>query len=146
MNVQEYIEIEATPEIVFEYLVDVKNRKEYIPQLEEVILLDPLPLKKGSRYVEVALIAGRRLETTYQIIAFEEPRRMLVRTRQSIFPIEVELQILDLEDYVKIVIRLEFTLSGIFKIASGIVQNIVRQQARDILRKIKFNVEGKSIT
>lgn len=146
MNVQEYIEIEATPEIVFEYLVDVKNRKEYIPQLEEVILLDPLPLKKGSRYLEVALIAGRRIETTYQIIAFEEPRRMVARTLQSIFPIEVELQILDLEDYVKIVIRLEFTLSGIFKIASGIVQNIVRQQARDILRKIKFNVEGKSIT
>ena len=142
MRVVEGIEIEASPEEIFSYLLDINNRKEYIPALDEVILLDPLPIKKGSRYIEVANIAGRDLKTTYQVTRFEENVRLTAKTLKSIFPIEADLMIEEEAGYSNLIIELNFKLSGIFKLASGIVSGIVARQARDILEKVKTNIEN----
>ncbi len=122
--------------------MDVDNRKSYIPALEEVIMLDELPIKVGSRYIEVAEIAGRRLETTYQVIALVPNQHTSAKTIKSIFPIKADLDLTDKNGGTELKISLEFTLKGIFKLASGIVQGIVGNQAADILTKIKKNIES----
>ena len=140
MTVQESALINAPVEKIFAYLMDVNNRKDYIPALEEVIMLDPLPIRQGSRYIEVAMIAGRRLETTYQVTAFELNQRISAKTLKSIFPIQADLLLKEGQRGSTLTIRLNFQLKGIFRLASGIVQGIVRQQARDILTKLKRNL------
>ena len=142
MKLEESISIYASSNITFEYLMNVENRKDYIPALEEIILLDPPPLGLGSRYIEVAEIAGRRLKTTYQITQFDPNKRVIAQTIDSIFPIEANLSLNDESSGINLSITLKFTLNGIFKLASGIVQGIVRKQAIDILNKIKDNVES----
>lgn len=141
MNVVESIAINADRKTIFSYLVEVKNRKDYIPALDEVIMLDPLPIRRGSRYIEVAVIAGRKLKTTYQVTTFVENEKMIARTLKSIFPIEASLSLTEETTSTRLTIQLKFTLKGIFKLASGIVQGIVSQQARDILDRIKRNIE-----
>jgi len=141
MNIQEGIAIFSTPENIFQYLINVDNRKEYIPALEEVILLDPLPIESGSRYIEVSTIAGRNLNTHYQITHFEENKRLSAKTTKAIFPISVDLHIREKGEFSVLLINLDFQLSGIFKLASGIVAKIVRNQAKDILEKLKSNLE-----
>ena len=94
MELQEKIEIQLPAEKVFAYMLDVENRSDYIPLLEEVILIDPLPLRLGSRYTEVSTIAGRKLKTTYQVIAFKENFNISVKTIESVFPIQVGLFLL----------------------------------------------------
>ena len=71
MVVKEKIRINAAPEQVFSYMMEVQNRTQYIPMLEEVILLDDPPLQQGSRYIEVASIAGQDLKTTYQVLSIQ---------------------------------------------------------------------------
>ena len=142
MNVQESIEIKSTPKKIFAYLVNVDNRKDYIPALEEVIMLDPTPIQRGSRYIEVAEIAGRRLETTYQVIKFEENKLISAKTLKSIFPIQADL-ILEKKGKGSILkINLDFQLKGIFKLGSGIVKGIVALQAKSILEKLQQNLEA----
>ena len=141
MTSEQSIFIKATPSAIFTYLMDVDNRKSYIPALEEVIMLDDGPIKKGSRYIEVANIAGRRLKTTYQVIEFEENRHTAAQTLESIFPIRADL---DLEERVggtELIIRLNFKLKGIFKLGASFVKGIVDQQAQGILEKIKEALE-----
>ena len=141
MTAQQSIFIKSDPATIFAYLLDVKNRKSYIPALEEVILLDEPPIQKGSRYIEVANIAGRRLRTTYQVIEFEENKHTAAKTLESIFPIRADLDLAQVKGGTELTISLDFTLKGIFKLGASFVKGIVDQQARGILEKIKNNLE-----
>lgn len=141
MNVQQSIEIKAPVEKLFSYLIDVNNRKDFIPALEEVVLLDPPPIKQGSRYIEIAEIAGRRLETTYQVIQYKKNELISARTLESIFPIQADLHLTARDETSIMTIQLDFQLKGIFRIASGIVKGIVNQQAISILNQIKEQLE-----
>lgn len=141
MTTQQSISIEATTNSVFEYLVNVENRKDYIPALEKVVMLDPLPIQLGSRYIEVAKIAGRRLETTYQVIDFEKNKRISAKTIDSIFPIQANLLLEKNGTSCDLTINLNFKLTGVFRMASGVIKGIVNQQAKDILGKVKTNLE-----
>ncbi len=141
MTAQQSIFIKATPAIIFAYLIDVKNRKSYIPALEEVIMLDEPPIQKGSRYIEVANIAGRKLKTTYQVIEYEENKHTAAMTLKSIFPIRADFDLEAVNGGTNLMISLNFQLKGIFKLGSSVVKGIVDQQARGILEKIKHNLE-----
>ncbi len=142
MIVSESIIIKAQSRMVWDYLMDIENRRDYIPALEEVIMLTPLPVTLGSKYIEVAEIGGRRLKTTYEIKEFELYEYAMAQTIDSIFPIKAETLLTDVnEGQTELRIDLDFKLKGIFKMASGIVGGIVRTQARGILKKVKANIE-----
>ena len=141
MTTQQSIEIKASVEQIFSYLLDVENRKDYIPALEEVIMLDPLPIREGSRYIEVAQIAGRRIETTYQVTILKNNQQLSAKTLKSVFPIQADLTLMEKQEASTLQIQLNFQLSGVFKLASGIIRGIVNQQANDILRQLKENLE-----
>ncbi len=141
MTAQQNIFIKASPATIFAYLMDVNNRKAYIPALEEVIMLDELPIRKGSKYIEVANIAGRRLKTTYEVIEFEENKHTAAKTLKSIFPIRADLDLEVVKDGTNLTISLNFQLKGIFKFGASVVKGIVNQQAKGILEKIKTNLE-----
>lgn len=142
MIISERTNIARSPSDIFAYLNDVENRKDYIPALDEVIMIDPLPLGVGSRYIEVARIAGRDFKTTYQITEFLENKKITAKTIKSVFPIEAQLDLEELNENTKLTITLQLELKGIFKLVSGIIQKIVRQQSREILIKIKNNLEA----
>lgn len=125
--------------------MDVENRVEYIPALDRVIMLDEGPIKVGSRYIEVAEIAGRQLKTTYQVIEFEKNKHTAAKTIKSIFPIRADLDLTQNQNDTLLVITLSFQLTGIFKLASRIVEGIVNQQAIGILKRIKSNVESTNV-
>ena len=142
MTIEESIHIRVSKEVLFDYLMDVKNRKDYIPALEEVIMIDPPPIRKGSKYIEVANIGGMRLETTYEVIRFQLNERITAKTQKSIFPIQADLSLEENKNGTLIMIQLDFKLAGPFRLASRIVSGIVRQQARGILDNIKHELEN----
>lgn len=143
MQIQQSINIQASSSVIFQYLLDIKNRKDYIPALEDVIMIDPLPIQKGSRYIEVAEIAGRRLETTYQVVELISNQKITAKTLKSIFPIQADLILNGNDQTTSITIQLDFQLKGIFKLASGIIKGIVNMQAKEILEKLKKNLEKR---
>jgi len=131
------IDVATTPEQIYSFLMNIDNRSRYIPQLTEVIPIDPLPFKEGSKYIEVATIAGRSLKTTYQITVLVENQIISARTVKSIFPIQVDLLLQPIGTSTRLTIQLEFQLKGIFKLASNIVKGIVDDQSIGILKRIK---------
>lgn len=143
MQVEQRIDINTPSDQVFEYLMAVENRKDYIPALEEVILIDPAPIRVGSQYIEVAEIANRRLETTYQVTELQVNKKITAKTIKSIFPINASLILNENNGITTLVIRLDFQLKGIFKLGSSIVKGIVSLQAKQILEQLKSNLEAK---
>lgn len=125
--------------------MNVENRVDYIPALEKVIMLDDGPIGVGSKYIEVAEIAGRQLKTTYEVVEFEKNKHTASKTIKSIFPIRADLDLIEKQGDTNLVITLTFKLAGIFKLASKIVEGIVTQQATGILKRIKRNVESATV-
>ena len=142
MNLQERELIRVSPDKLFSYLIDVNNRKDFIPAMEEVIMLSPVPIREGSQYIEVANIGGMRLETTYQVMAFEMNKRLTAKTLKSIFPIQADMLLIEKGTSTILTIELEFELGGVFRLVSGVVRGIVRRQAKDILGNIKQALEN----
>jgi hypothetical protein len=136
--------IKARKEVVFSYLMEVTNRPEIIPLLERVIMLDDGPISLGSKYIEVSTIAGRKIETTYQVISYQENEAVSVVTTESIFPIRVDMSLNEPKDHTELTIQLSLKLSGIFALSSPIVKSIVKKQADDILKRVKTSVEALS--
>ena len=141
MDIEESIIIKAPVESVFTYMLEVQNRVDYIPMLEKVEVLDPPPIKLGSRYVEVATIAGQDLRTTYQVIGFEENRFIQVKTTKSVFPIQVDLNLIPEGTQTAVLIQMKLGLSGVYRLAGKLIRGIVKQQAKDILQRLKENIE-----
>ena len=137
----ERIFIKARPATVFAYLSEVQNRSDYIPMLDEIILLDDPPIQVGSRYIEVANIAGRQLKTTYQVTEMTKDRRVRVKTLKSVFPIQVQIDLEEEGDQTLVGLQLDFELKGIYKLGAPIVKGIVQQQAQDILQRLKRILE-----
>lgn len=141
MKVQENITIQASEEEIFVYMMEVKNRTAFIPMLEEVILLDEPPMQVGSKYIEVASIAGQNLKTTYEITGLENNKMIQVKTTESVFPIAVDLYLKPNFSATTVLIQLDFTLKGVYRLASPLIKGIVQQQAKDILRRLKEILE-----
>jgi ribosome-associated toxin RatA of RatAB toxin-antitoxin module len=137
MNIQEAQIIPVDQDQLFTYLSDVSKRIDYIPMLEDLILLDEPPIKLGSRYIEVANIAGRQLKTTYQVVELQAPERIKVKTIKSVFPIEASLQLEERSGATLLTLELNFSLSGIYKLGAPVVRGIVQQQAKDILGRLE---------
>lgn len=142
MELQEDILIQAPVETVFAYLNQVDQRTNYIPMLSEVIMLDAPPIKVGSRYIEVATIAGQDLKTTYQVVAWEEDRYIKVKTIKSVFPIQAEMKLNPIDGGTHISLALSFTLKGMYRLAAPLIRGIVQQQANDILDRLKKILEA----
>lgn len=141
LEVIENILVNAEQQSVFEFLMDPSSRKQIIPLLEDVVFLDEGDLDLGSRYIEISTIAGRRLETTYEVVGIEKYTYLAVATVESIFPIRVNMYLENKGPATKVEIRIQFTLKGIFAMGSGVVRQIVGQQTRNILTKIKSHFE-----
>ena len=141
ISIRKTSRILAPVDRTFSFLLDVKNRKKFIPALQEVILHDPLPLRVGSRYTEVAEIAGRQLKTTYKITELQENHRISAKSMKSIFPIRADLILAEKLNHTELTIVLNFKLKGIFLLASGLIKTIVTNQTAAILTKIKNQLE-----
>lgn len=145
MRIGHKIRISAPSNEIFSFLMDIDNRSSYIPALDDVILLDKPPLREGSRYVEVSRIAGRSFKTTYQLTELIPGKRIGAKTLESVFPIEVRMEIQEDESGSILILFLQFELSGIYRFGKNIIRNIVDRQAREILRKIKRSIESSAI-
>jgi len=142
LELQEDILIKAPIEKVFAYLNLVDQRTNYIPMLSEVIMLDEPPIQVGSRYIEVATIAGQDLKTTYQVVEWEENRYIKVKTIQSVFPIQAEMILNANGANTNIELALTFTLKGMYRLATPLIRGIVQQQASEILDRLKKILEA----
>jgi carbon monoxide dehydrogenase subunit G len=137
LEIQEQLKIRAERSHIFTYMNDITNRPAYIPMLEKVILLEEGPIQVGSRYVEVATIAGRELKTTYQVMELQTPEKIRVQTIKSVFPIEAVLLFEEQGAGTLLTMQLHITLKGIYQLGAPVVRGIVQQQAKDILGRLK---------
>jgi hypothetical protein len=84
------IDIEATPEIVFDELSDVRHEQRWSDKLKSVELLTPEPIAVGSRLRAKWSLAPEN-EVVYR--EYDRPRRWTTESRSWMLVVEVLLEV-----------------------------------------------------
>ncbi|MDF2092271.1 SRPBCC family protein [Knoellia sp. 3-2P3] len=80
--------IACAPEVVAEFAGDPTNAPQWYANIRSVEWQTPPPVQVGSRLHFVAQFLGRRLSYTYEVVAQDPLRRMVMRTANGPFPME----------------------------------------------------------
>jgi carbon monoxide dehydrogenase subunit G len=72
------VEVARPPEDVFEFLSDIERLPEW--QTSAVEAHTDGPLAEGSRVAEKRRLLGREVDTELEVVAFEPPRRLMLRS------------------------------------------------------------------
>ena len=88
VDVVSSIDIDRPLDEVASYAADPDHVTAWYASISRVEWLTPRPVAVGSRLAFVATFLGRELAYTYEVVAFEPGRRLVMRTDQGPFPME----------------------------------------------------------
>ena len=70
------VEVERPPDDVFAFIRDFPRMHEWEPSIVEQRVLTEGPIGAGTRGLEVRRMLGRRVESSWELIEYEPPRRL----------------------------------------------------------------------
>lgn len=133
------VEVEAVipypPEVVAAYAGDPGNAPTWYANIVSVDRRTPPPLAVGSRMDFVATFLGRRLSYTYEVVALEPGRRLVMRTADGPFPMETTYTWEPVPGGTRMRLRNRGTPSGFAKVAAPVVATAMRRaMTKDLAR------------
>jgi uncharacterized protein YndB with AHSA1/START domain len=107
----------------------------------------PRPLAVGSRVTFVARFLGRRLEYTYEILAFEPGRRLVMRTAEGPFPMETTYTWETADDgATRMTLRNRGEPAGFSRVVAPFMASAMRRANRKDLALLKRLLESGAAT
>ncbi|WP_454778416.1 SRPBCC family protein [Georgenia muralis] len=133
------VEVEAVipypPEVVAAYAGDPGNAPTWYANIVSVDRRTPPPLALGSRMDFVATFLGRRLSYTYEVVALEPGRRLVMRTADGPFPMETTYTWEPVPGGTRMRLRNRGTPSGFAKVAAPVMVTAMRRaMTKDLAR------------
>jgi uncharacterized protein YndB with AHSA1/START domain len=144
-RVEHAVEIDASPDAVFPYLVDGERRLRWMGALRETEQLTEGPPAVGSRWRDVFEELGQRIELEAKVTAYEPPRRLVVKLSSSAADAETEQRLDAAEGRTRLtaVIETEYK-SFTARLAAGIVTHHTQRQLEADLAALKGLVEDET--
>lgn len=78
MKIEVATEITAAPEVVFATLTDLEKLPGFLQGVRSVEMLDPGPLRVGTRFRETRIMFGREATEEMTFSVFDPPRRFVL--------------------------------------------------------------------
>ena len=129
---------------VFEYLANFENNPKWQGGMKEATFTSEGPLRVGSTYDQVASFLGRRVESSFEVIAYEAGRMVKATTTSGSFPITFTRKVSALESGTEVSAIIEGDASGFFQIAAPILKMLVQRSINADYKNLKKVLEGTS--
>ena len=136
--VENAIDIEATPEAVFDYCTDVLREPEWNPKLLEVEKLTAGPIGLGTRFR--IRLNGVGWSTT-ENIAFQRPSFCAAMSASKLLDVRIEWQVRPTERGATLSVRTLLLPHGVLRLGQPILRRLIWHQWEHHLRRIKARLE-----
>jgi uncharacterized protein YndB with AHSA1/START domain len=142
------IEIDAAPEAVFRFLDNPDNGMKWLPNITENENLEETDEKVGSRFRQVYVENGRRMEMFGTITEYEQDRRMAMEITGDLFDLDVDYRLEDLDGRTKVIQNSEVHFKGMMKIMGffmGLFSKLSSKKREDpSFAKLKELIEAEN--
>ncbi len=141
-TVERTIDIAAPPEAVDAVVHDPALQPRWRSSLVSWRQEPPGPVAVGTRYHGVSRVAGREVESRYEVVAVERGRGSTVRGVGSPVPLEASYRSDPIAGGTRFTYRITLEGRGLQRIAERVAAAIITREAARDLPRLKALVEG----
>ena len=142
IRVESSVEIGRPPAEVFAYIANFENNPEWQSGMLEAHFTSPGPLAVGSTYSQVARFLGRRVESNFEVIAYEPGRLIKITTTSGSFPITVTRKVEAAGEGSRVSAIVEGDSSGFFRVAEPLMRRMVQRSVEGDYTRLKDLLES----
>jgi hypothetical protein len=129
-------------DVVAAYAANPDNAPEWYQNISAAEWRTPPPLRIGSRIAFVARFLGRELAYTYEVVAWEPGRRLVMRTADGPFEMETTYEWTHVRDGVtRMTLRNRGSPSGFPRMATPFLRWAMRRANRKDLERLRERLE-----
>lgn len=134
--------IQASPEEVFAFLIDIENAEKIMPTVKKTEKLGTKALDVGTRYLQVRHFAGREHSAEYEVLELEPPATYVVSGVQEGIRATYAYRLEPVGG--STLIRLDCTVAGegLNKVLAWIVAGAMKRDDAAILVKLRQAFES----
>jgi len=142
VDVQTEILIACPRDRVAAYACDPDNAPAWYANIDSVEWRTEPPLAQGSRVAFVARFLGRRLAYTYEIVAYDPGRKLVMRTAEGPFPMETTYDFDDAPGGTRMRLRNRGEPAGFSQLVAPMMAAAMRKANDKDLAAIRQILEG----
>jgi hypothetical protein len=125
------------------FAMDPANDRDWIGALTDVNVLTGTPIGAGTRVERVAQFLGRRIEYVNEIVEFEPPERLAMRSVKAPFPMDVTYEFEEADGATRVRIRAAGEASGFYRLAGPLLDRAVRRGIEGDLARLRACLERR---
>ncbi|MBT3784054.1 hypothetical protein HOF92_03690 [bacterium] len=137
IQVEVEIEICRNPIEVFEYISDFSRNPEWQSGMKEAHFLTEGPLRVGTRYAQVAKFLGKRIESVFEVTAFDPGKLVSAKSVEGSFPISFCRTVEPTGAGARVKTLVEGDASGFFKFGGSLLAKMVESAIRKDYKNLK---------
>jgi len=134
------VEIARTPEDVFELLSDIERLPEW--QASAIDAHAKGPLGEGSRVTEKRRLLGRELDTELEVVAYEPPQRLTLRSLGGPVEFTVDHELAAQGGGTQLRLVAEAQPGGLLRLTEPVLARTAEQEFRRDFHRLKELLEG----
>ncbi len=144
MEVTTNVDVAAPPGEVFAYLSDMENNPKWQSGMVSARWTSDGPIGVGSTYDQVATFLRRKIESTFEVEAYEPGRMIRASSTASSFPITFTRMVEPIDSGTKVTAIITGEASGFFKIAEPILRRMVQRSVDGDYRNLRVVFTSQS--
>ncbi len=132
---------------VFSYISNFENNPKWQAGMQEAHFTSEGPLQVGSTYAQVAKFLGRRIESNFEVIAYEPHQMVKAMSTGGSFPITFTRTVKPIENNedgtpnTKVEAIVEGDATGFFKLAEPLLARMVQRSVNADYANLKKILE-----
>ena len=142
IRVETSIIVNRPSEVIFDYISNFENNPLWQSGMVEARFTSEPPLDVGSTYAQVAKFLGRRVESTFEVIAFEPGRLVKATSTSGSFPITFTRIVEPLTEGTRVSATIEGDSSGFYRLAEPLMKRLVQRSVDGDYAKLKVVLES----
>jgi uncharacterized protein YndB with AHSA1/START domain len=142
-TVTEAVTIARSPEEVFDYLTDGRNRPEWDVTVISERLTSPEPVRAGSTIHTRMRMMGREVDFDWRVIEFEPPLRMAIVSTAGLLPTSLTIDFSTSGSLCHVRATIDGRPTGMLRIVEPMIVETVRSTLADGLARARALLEER---
>jgi len=141
-EIKETVAIEKPVEAVWSFVIDEANEPLWQTTLAEVRRLTDGPMAAGTRVLEVRRFLGRKIETVWEMVECDPPRRSAIRSVKAPFAWQGTYELGPADGGMWFTVGLQGDPGGFFRVAEPVFARMGRRELVANLANLKDVLEA----
>jgi uncharacterized protein YndB with AHSA1/START domain len=141
-TITETVLIQRRPEDVFDFVTDPTKTALWQTTIDESRQITQGPMAVGTRATDVRRFLGRRIESQWEVVEHDPPRRSAIRGISGPIPFTGTYTLEPVAGATRLTCSVELDAHGFFKLAEPIFAGIARRELRSNLGHLKDLLEA----